>query len=69
MHRVDITVPHVDPDGLQGEAVPFPCGVDDDGRLKTAWAEGQVSAWRGVTGGRIGRERARGDRAGLKAAG
>lgn len=50
MHRVDITVAHVDPDGLQGEAVLLPGGVDDNGRPQAARAEGEVPAGGGVPG-------------------
>lgn len=54
--RVDVTVAHVDADGLQGEAVLLPGAVDDDGGAQAAEAEGQVPAGGGVPGGGVGGE-------------
>lgn len=39
MHSVDITVTHVDPYGLQGEAVLLPRCVNNNRRLQAAGAE------------------------------
>lgn len=69
MHSIDVTVAHVDPDGLQGEAKFLPWGVDDDGRPQAAGAERKVSTGRRVTGRRIGGKRAWRDWTGLKATG
>lgn len=68
MHCVDIAVTHVDPDGLQGEAVLLPRDVDDDGRLQTGGAERQVTVGGGVAGRWIGGKGAGGDGTGLEAA-
>lgn len=69
MHRVDIAVTHVDPDGLQGEAVLLPWGVDNNGRLQAAGAEWKVPIGGGVTGWRVGGQGAWRDGTGLEAAG
>lgn len=50
MHRVDVAVAHVDTDGLQGEAVLLPRGVDDNGRPQAAGGKRQIPARGGVTG-------------------
>lgn len=68
MHRVDVAVTHVDPDGLQGEAVLLPRDVDDDRRLQTGGAQRQVTVGGGVAGRRVGRKGAGGDGTGLEAA-
>lgn len=44
MHRVDVRVSHVDPDGSESEAVLLSRSVDDDGGLDAAHGWGQVSA-------------------------
>lgn len=69
MHRVDITVTHVDPNGLKGEAVLLPWGVNDNRWLQAAGAEWQVAAGGGVTRRRVGGQGVRGDGAGLEAPG
>lgn len=68
MNCVDVAVTHVDPDGLQGEAVLLPRDVDDDRRLQTGGAERQVTVGGGVARRRIGGKGAGGDGTGLEAA-
>lgn len=48
MHGVDVRVAHVDPDGLQGEAVLLACSVNDDGGFGVGDGGRKVSARRGV---------------------
>ena len=50
VHGVDVAVPHVDADGLQGEAVLLPGGVDDDGGPQAAQSQGEVPAGGGLSG-------------------
>lgn len=69
MHRVDVAVTHVDPDGLKGKAELLPWCVDDDGRPQAAGAERQVPAGRGVTRWGVGGQWAWRDGTGLEAAG
>ena len=48
VHRVDVTVAHVHPDGSDGETVVLPWTVDDHGLMGTGRGRWGVSAGRGV---------------------
>lgn len=45
VHRVDISVTHVDPNGTERKAILPPRAVDDHRRTKNACAEREVSVW------------------------
>lgn len=68
MHCVDVTVTHVDPNCLQGEAELLPWDLDDNGRLQAAGEQRQFTVGGGVTWWRVRGEGAGGDGAGLEAA-
>lgn len=59
MYAVDVTVSHVDSDGSESEAILLARAVDGDRRMQDVDHGRVVSAWRRVTGGRVGREGAR----------
>lgn len=54
MYAEDITVPHVDPDGSESEAILLPGAMDGDWRMLDVDHWRVVSAGGRVTGGGVG---------------
>lgn len=49
VHRVDVTVSHVHPDGADGEAIVLPWTVDHNGLMGTGRSRWRIPAGRGIS--------------------